>query len=138
MQQARKFAGGIVSTASWATITQCIIHSGSSFAGTDTQIIYYGGIVGGIEHKEGAGHETEVTITDCTSFLTAEEMPKEDRRGAIIGDAMLGAGTTIATKNCQGNWWSAECYGAGAKGLGNSDETVLGKRNAVTPTETSF
>lgn len=138
LQQARKFAGGIVSTASWATITQCIIHSGSSFAGTDTQIIYYGGIVGGIEHKEGAGHETEVTITDCTSFLTAEEMPKEDRRGAIIGDAMLGAGTTIATKNCQGNWWSAECYGAGAKGVGNSDETVLGKRNAVTPTETSF
>ena len=135
LTQGRKFAGGIVSTTSWATITQCIIHSGSTFNGTTSSVVCYGGIVGGIEHKEGAGHEAEVTITDCTSFLSQTEMPKEEQRGAIIGDAMLGAGTMIATKNCQGNWWSTECNGAGAKGAGNSDETVLGKRNAVTPTE---
>lgn len=138
LTQGRKFAGGIVSTTSWATVTQCIIHSGSSFGGTESSIIYYGGIVGGIEHKDGAGHEAEVTITDCTSFLTNTEMPKAERYGAIIGDAMLGAGTTIATKGCQGNWWSTECNGAGAKGAGNSDETVLGKRNAVTPTEETW
>ena len=135
LTQGRKFAGGIVSTTSWATVTQCVIHSGSTFNGTASSIIYYGGIVGGIEHKEGAGHNAEVTITDCTSFLSATEMPKENRRGAIIGDAMLGAGTTIATKGCQGNWWNTECNGAGAQGEGNTDETVLGKRNGVTPQE---
>ena len=133
--QGRKFAGGIVSTASWATVTQCIIHSGSTFDGTQSSILYYGGIVGGIEHKEGAGHEAEVTITDCTSFLSTTDMPKEDRRGAIIGNTLLGAGTTIATKNCQGNWWSTDCNGVGTKGTGNTDEMVLGKRNAVTPVE---
>ena len=127
--QGRKFAGGIVSTASWATVTQCIIHSGSTFNGTQSSILYYGGIVGGIEKKDGSTDAPALTITDCTSFVT---MPKDDNHGAILGNALQAQ--ALATKDCQGNWWDADCNGVGTC-TGHSIEEAIGKRNAVTPKE---
>jgi len=130
--QGRKFAGGIVSTVSNATITQCILHSGSTLDGTASSLIYFGGIVGGIEKKEGSNDNPELTITDCTCFLT---VTKDEKHGGILGNALLGTNET-ATSNCQGNWWSSDCNGVGAY-IG-SIESTIGKRNAITPTEKDF
>lgn len=130
IKQGRKFAGGLVSTVSRGTVTQCILHSGSTFAGTTTStIIYYGGIVGGIEKKDGSTDAPALTITDCTSFVT---MTKDEHHGAILGNAMQAQ--ALATKDCQGNWWDADCNGVGTC-TGYSVEQAIGKRNAVTPKE---
>lgn len=129
IKQGRKFAGGLVSTVSCGTVTQCILHSGSAFKGTTSTIIYYGGIVGGIEKKDGSNDEPALTITDCTSFVT---MPKDDHHGAILGNAMQAQ--KLATNDCQGNWWDADCNGVGTC-TGYSVEQAIGKRNALTPTE---
>ena len=128
--QGRKFAGGIVSTVSRATVTQCIFHSiESTLTGTDSTIIYYGGIVGGIEKKDGSNDVPELTITDCTSFVT---LAKDSYHGGILGNALLGTSES-ATKDCQGNWWQSDCNGVG-KFIGTVESTI-GKRNAITPTE---
>ena len=128
--QGRKFAGGLVSTVSRGTVTQCILHSGSTFAGTTTStIIYYGGIVGGIEKKDDSTDAPALTITDCTSFVT---MTKDEHHGAILGNAMQAQ--ALATEGCQGNWWDADCNGVGTC-TGYSVEQAIGKRNAVTPKE---
>lgn len=127
--QGRKFAGGLVSTVSRGTVTQCIIHSGSTFAGTTSTIIYYGGIVGGIEKKDNSNDAPALTITDCTSFVT---MPKDEHHGAILGNALQAQ--ALATNNCQGNWWDADCNGVGTC-TDYSVEQAIGKRNAVTPKE---
>lgn len=130
--QGRKFAGGIVSTVSRATVTQCVLHTGSTFAGTASTIIYYGGIVGGIEKKEGSGYDAELTITDCTNFVT---LPKDSHYGAILGNAQIGV-YNATSKDCQGNWWSSDSYGVGTY-VGSVEKTI-GKRNALTPTEKEF
>ena len=130
--QGRKFAGGIVSTVSNGHVTQCILHSGSSFDGTESSIIFYGGIVGGIEQREGSNETPELTITDCTSFL---KMTKDVHHGCILGNALHS--TTLATKDCQGNWWDADCNGVGTY-TGYSVEAAIGKRNAVVPSEMDF
>ena len=130
--QGRKFAGGLVSTVSYGTITQCILHSGSTFNGTASPILFYGGIVGGIEKKDGSNDDPSLTITDCTSFV---EMVKDVRHGAILGNAMQAS--TLATKDCQGNWWNADCNGVGTC-TGHSIEEAIGKRNAIIPTEKDF
>lgn len=127
--QGRKFAGGLVSTVSRGTVTQCIIHFGSTFKGTTSTIIYYGGIVGGIEKKDNSNDAPVLTITDCTSFVT---MTKDEHHGAILGNAMQAQ--ALATKDCQGNWWDADCNGVGTC-TGYSVEQAIGKRNAVTPKE---
>jgi hypothetical protein len=129
VKQGRKFAGGIVSTVSKATVTQCILHSGSTLAGTEATVIYYGGIVGGIEKKNDSNDTPELTITDCTCFIT---VAKDEKHGGILGNALLGTSET-ATKDCQGNWWPSDCNGVGTK-VG-SDEATIGKRNAITPVE---
>ena len=132
--QGRKFTGGIVSTASKATVTQCIIHSGSKFDGTGASVIYCGGIVGGIENKSNSNNTSELTITDCTSFIT---LTQDEKHGAILGSANVGASTVIATsKTCQGNWWQDNCNGVGTPK--DSDESLIGKRNAITPMEKDF
>lgn len=132
--QGRKFTGGIVSTASKATVTQCIIHSGSKFDGTGASVIYCGGIVGGIENKSNSNNTPELTITDCTSFIT---LTQDEKHGAILGSANVGASTVIATsKTCQGNWWQDKCNGVGTPK--DSDESLIGKRNAITPMEKDF
>lgn len=130
--QGRKFAGGLVSTVSYGTITQCILHSGSTFNGTASPILFYGGIVGGIEKKDGSNDDPSLTITDCTSFV---EMVKDVHHGAILGNAMQAS--TLATKDCQGNWWNADCNGVGTC-TGHSIEEAIGKRNAIIPTEKDF
>jgi hypothetical protein len=127
--QGRKFAGGLVSTVSRGTVTQCILHSGSTFNGTASTIIYYGGIVGGIEKKDVSNDAPALTITDCTSFVT---MTKDEHHGAILGNAMQAS--KLATEGCQGNWWDADCNGVGTC-TGYSVEQAIGKRNAVTPKE---
>ena len=131
--QGRKFAGGIVSTVSRATVTQCIFHSiESTFTGTASTIIYYGGIVGGIEKKDGSNDVPELTVTDCTGFVT---VPDDVYHGGILGNALLGTSAT-ATKDCQGNWWPADCSGVGK--YTGSVEATIGKRNAITPSEKAF
>lgn len=137
----RKYAGGIVSTVSKATVSQCIIHSASSITGTASSILYFGGIVGGIEKKESSGDDPELTITDCTSFLTLNSFgisATDAKHGGILGSAYIGSSTdkTATSSNCQGNWWQSDCNGVGTpKG---SDTSLIGKRNGVTPTEKSF
>ena len=132
VKQGRKFAGGIVSTVSKATVTQCILHSGSTLDGTEATVIYYGGIVGCIEKKNDSNDTPELTITDCTCFMT---VTKDEKHGGILGNALLGTSET-ATKDCQGNWWPSDCNGVGT--YVGSVEATIGKRNAVTPTEKDF
>ena len=132
--QGRKFTGGIVSTASKTTVTQCIIHSGSTFDGTGASVIYCGGIVGGIENKSNSNNTPELTITDCTSFII---LTQDEKHGGILGSANVGAGSVIATsKTCQGNWWQDNSNGVGTPT--GSDESLIGKRNAITPSEKNF
>lgn len=131
--QGRKFAGGIVSTVSRATVTQCVFHSiGSTLTGSESTIIYYGGIVGGIEKKDGSNDVPQLVITDCTGFVT---LPKDGYHGGILGNALLG-NSESATNDCQGNWWPADCNGVGK--FTGTVESTIGKRNAITPTEKTF
>lgn len=134
--QGRKFAGGIVSTVSNATVTQCVFHSGSSITGTQSSIIYAGGLVGGMESKDGSGETPELTVTDCTSFVTFEADSLAWKMGAIVGNTTLGGSTNVTSSNCQGNWWPSECAGVGY--CIGSVEAAIGKRNSVTPSETDF
>ena len=147
--QGRKYAGGIVSSVSRATVTQCVFHSitdnntltqnrNSSYDNTGTanalaeaNIIYYGGIVGGIEPRANSGETPELTITDCTSFVT---VVNDKYHGGILGYSLYG--TNTATKDCQGNWWSSDCSGVGT--FIGSVEATIGKRNAITPSEKEY
>ena len=132
IEQGRKFAGGIVSTVSKATVTQCIFHSTGKIEGTDSKVLYLGGIVGGIEKKELTNDIPELTITDCTSFIT---LPKDEHHGGILGNAKFGEADATSSA-CQGNWWQSDCNGVGTKN--GSDESLIGKRNAITPSEKNF
>lgn len=147
--QGRKYAGGIVSSVSRATVTQCVFHSitdnntltqnrnsnyddtGTANALAEANIIYYGGIVGGIEPRANSGETPELTITDCTSFVTVAD---DKYHGGILGYSLYG--TNTATKDCQGNWWSSDCRGVGTY-IG-SVEATIGKRNAITPSEKEY
>ena len=130
INQGRKFAGGIVSTVSKATVTQCILHSGSKLSGTEAKVLYYGGIVGGIEKNKDATYDPELTVTDCICFVA---VAKDEHHGGILGNSQLGTSTMATSDKCQGNWWPNDCNGVGTK-VG-SDESAIGKRNSVTPTE---
>lgn len=132
IEQGSKFAGGIVSTVSKATVTQCIFHSTGKIEGTDSKVLYLGGIVGGIEKKEETNEIPELTITDCTSFIT---LPKDEHHGGILGNAKFGEADATSSV-CQGNWWQSDCNGVGTKN--GSDESLIGKRNAITPSEKNF
>lgn len=132
INQGRKFAGGIVSTVSKATVTQCVFHSTSKLEGTASSVLYLGGIVGGIEKKEGTTDNPELTITDCTSFIL---LSKDAHHGCVLGNAKFGE-EEATSKACQGNWWQTDCNGVGTPS--GSDEALLGKRNAITPLEKEF
>lgn len=135
LTQGRKFAGGIVSTVSKGTITQCIFHSlTGTLSGSDSSIAFYGGIVGGIEKKDGSSDTPEFTITDCTSFVA---IPKDNAHyGCILGNSKLSDGSAATSTNCQGNWWPSTSNGVGT--YVGSIESTIGKRNSITPTETTF
>ena len=154
------FSGGIVAIAEHATITRCIFH-GTSDVGTTKSTLYrntaaeytglvngsdthtglfYGGIVGGTMDIDGNGDAPSLLITDCTSWFSTSGSAQ---KGAIVGYAMYAVGTTThngIANGCQGNWWPT-----GAKGIGTwlpttgedaqQIESLLGKRNAVTPTQ---
>lgn len=132
INQGRKFAGGIVSTVSKATVTQCVFHSTSKLEGTASSVLYLGGIVGGIEKKEGTTDTPELTITDCTSFIL---LSKDAHHGCVLGNAKFGEEEATSTA-CQGNWWQTDSNGVGTPS--GSDEALLGKRNAITPLEKEF
>jgi hypothetical protein len=146
--QGERFAGGIVSQAAKATISQCVFHSitdnktlyqnlntaydnsGTANGVTQSTIVFYGGIVGGVNKYDS--DDPELTITDCTCYVT---LPKDAYHGGILGYAYYL--TNLATfKDCQGNWWQSECYGVGNPNSGI--ESLIGKRNSITPTETTF
>lgn len=144
----KRFAGGIVSQAAKATISQCVFHSitdnktlyqnlntaydnsGTANGITQSTIVFYGGIVGGV--NKYATDDPELTITDCTCYVT---LPKDAYHGGILGNAYYL--TNLATfMDCQGNWWQSECYGVGTPNTGI--ELLIGKRNSNPPTETAF
>ena len=132
--QGRKLAGGIVSTVSNGIVTQCILHSGSTIKGTESSIAYYGGIVGGIWLKEGSGDTTELTITDCTSYV---KLSDKEHYGSILGNPFNNSNEKSinkTNKENQGNWWPTDSKGVGGIGTG-SDEAYIGKRNTIAPTE---
>ena len=154
------FSGGIVAIAEHATITRCIFH-GTSDVGTTKSTLYrntaaeytglvngsdthtglfYGGIVGGTMDINDNDDAPSLLITDCTSWFSTSGSAQ---KGAIVGYAMYAVGTTThngIANGCQGNWWPT-----GAKGIGTwlpttgedaqQIESLLGKRNAVTPTQ---
>ena len=148
------YSGGIVAIAAEATINRCIFHStdGTLFRNTaevytdlsnegdnDTRI-FYGGILGGTAPMTDTAGKTEnpsVLITDCTSWFSTSG---NAQKGAVVGYAQYVEG--LATTNgiaagCQGNWWRTTANGIGtwlATG-GVTIEDVIGKRNAVTPTQ---
>lgn len=132
INQGRKFAGGIVSTVSKATVTQCVFHSTGKLKGTASSVLYLGGIVGGIEKKEGTTDNPELTITDCTSFIL---LSKDAHHGCVLGNAKFGEEEATSTA-CQGNWWQDNSNGVGTPT--GSDESLIGKRNAITPMEKDF
>ena len=143
--QGRRYAGGIVSTVSKATVTQCIFHSidntltqnrntKNDNSGTDdgideAKIIYFGGIVGGIEKKSESNDTPELMITDCTSFVS---VVKDDYHGGILGYSLY-LNKNATSDKCQGNWWTKDCNGVGT--FAGSVESTIGKRNTITPTE---
>lgn len=142
----RKYAGGIVSSASIATISQCVFHKDCELKPatgvTGAETVYYGGIVGGIGSWNG--ETPELTITDCASFCESYITTPEDAyHGGVLGYAQKEVNTTYynATKDCQGNWWPDNgdkiSNGVASKGLadGYSVEKTIGKRNAVKPEE---
>lgn len=134
-----KYAGGIVSTASKATISQCVFHSDSKLTTQMTGSVtamYYGGIVGGVNRN--ADTSNKLTITDCTSYCSSYIGETEDNyHGGIIGYAKF-SDESNATENCQGNWWPDNQQGKVSKGAAvysGSIDTVVGKRNAAPPKE---
>ncbi len=142
----RKYAGGIVSSASIATISQCVFHKDCELKPatgvTGAETVYYGGIVGGIGSWNG--ETPELTITDCASFCESYITTPEDAyHGGVLGYAQKEVNTSYynATKDCQGNWWPDNgdkiSNGVALKGLadGYSVEKTIGKRNAVKPEE---
>ena len=133
LSQGHKFAGGIVAAVSNGTVTQCVLHTGSTLSGSDSEVAYYGGIVGGVMLKEGSGDKLELTINDCTSYI---KLANDAHHGSILGYALNGTGSENATADgCQGNWWptDTDCRGVGS--YDGSVESAIGKRNAITPSE---
>lgn len=146
--QGERFAGGIVSQAEKATISQCVFHSikdnntlsqnlnssydnnGNANSIAQSTIVFYGGIVGGVNHM--VDEKPALTITDCTCYVT---LPKDNYHGGILGYAYYQSYTNTLSA-CQGNWWPNGYYGVGTP---NTDvESLIGKRNSNPPTETAF
>lgn len=148
---AKHYAGGIVACAGIATIKQCqyLGNSETSVSGAVTstsakksQNYFYGGIVGGTSEK---GSETpKLQITDCSSWFIAKRQsdsdPDKSSRGAIIAYTQYRSTATSLPsgmnpdKVSEGNWWQINAIGAHSWASGMTEETVIGKKNSVTPT----
>ncbi len=153
-EESKTYAGGIAACAAEATFTRCTFHKTDNtlFRNTaskekyktesvngETTLhagIFYGGILGGTVPKGDTNQETpSVLITDCTSwFGTSNTVQK----GAIVGYALYPVGTAKANgiaDGCQGNWWNTTSVGIGTYLSGKTIEQLIGKRNAVKPTQ---
>ncbi len=150
-QEAKTYAGGIAACAAKATFTQCTFHNteGTLYQNTATTNTetekgtetltgaYYGGILGGTVPKGSTGTEyPSVLITDCTSWFSTSGSAQ---KGAIVGYAQYTDASSALTNgiadDCQGNWWNTSSDGIGTSYNSMSDENVIGKRNAVKPTQ---
>jgi len=144
---AKLYAGGIVACAAKATITRCVFHntSGTLFRTPDdtSAQIFYGGILGGTV-PNGSGdfnsQKPEVLITDCISWfdtLPAEGAQPNYQKGAVVGYALYADEHDVPVnglkKGCQGNWWG-QGHAIGQHVSGMSEEELMGRRNAITPT----
>ena len=144
---AKLYAGGIVACAAKATISRCIFHntSGTLYRTPDdtSAQIFYGGILGGTVPNGSGDFESrrpEVLITDCTSWfdtLPADGETPNYQKGAVVGYALyVDEHANLANglkKGCQGNWWGLG-HAIGKHVSSKSEEELLGRRNAVTPT----
>ena len=124
-----KLAGGVVSTVTKGTVTQCVFCSGSTLSSTtDAKVAYYGGIVGGILWKSSSSDEVELTLTDCTSYLSIDK--DKERYGSVLGYSLnKGTEKNYTSSACQGNWWPNNSRAVGT--CIGSDETVIGKRSSM-------
>lgn len=146
---ARRYAGGIVASASKATIKNCIFHSADNTlieAKTTKSgaTVFYGGILGGTVVKDISGTQENpaVSIIDCISWL-APDKDAEPNKGAIVGRAQFTSTTdshnhngtvTSGDNKCQGNWWNTTYKGVADILQGETIEGVIGKCNGATPT----
>ncbi len=124
-----KLAGGVVSTVTKGTVTQCVFCSGSTLSSTtDAKVAYYGGIVGGIVWKDSENDVVELTLTDCTSYVSVGT--DNAKYGSVLGYSLnKGTEKNYTSSACQGNWWPT-----GSRAVGTcigSDETVIGKRSSM-------
>ena len=129
MTEGWKLAGGIVSTVTKGTVTQCIFCSGSTLtSATNASVAYYGGIVGGIVWKDSDKDEVELTLTDCTSYVSVGT--DNAKYGSVLGYSLnKGSEKNYTSSDCQGNWWPADSRAVGT--CIGSDETVIGKRSSM-------
>ena len=144
--QGRHYAGGIVACAAEASISESVYLVQSNTAlGSASHAMganhYYGGIVGGTSKKD-----TEIPslqIADCTSwFAPVSGETGVGSRGSVIGFAcytQTDQGSALANgmdknKKSEGNWWPLNTKGAYTWADGYTEEMVIGKRNAVSPT----
>lgn len=129
MTEGWKLAGGIVSIVTKGTVTQCIFCSGSTLtSATNASVAYYGGIVGGIVWKDSDKDEVELTLTDCTSYVSVGT--DNAKYGSVLGYSLnKGSEKNYTSRICQGNWWPADSRAVGT--CIGSDETVIGKRSSM-------
>mgnify|MGYP003315604463 CR=1 FL=1 len=150
-KDARRYAGGIVATAEKATITQCKYYGGDGAIGWvegNTACMgsncRYGGIVGGTSEIANSERNPLLVLTDCSSWWPlptfGEDVTERPRMGSLIGSTVY-HDPTDATKlfnamaeDNAGNWWTGT-IGAGYMMTGVTEETVIGKKNSVTPTK---
>ncbi len=159
---ALRYAGGLVAQAGRATLTNCRYVSPEELSGgnlvcindknkenpknnpTGDGTVYIGGIVGGtvVESAEAAGAELpHLVMKDCSSWY-AEGLEKVSNgtttKGSIIGCSNYAQSANVMEQGvheCEGNWWPIGWAGVGTWTQGESltEETVIGRRNAVIP-----
>lgn len=152
--EAKQYAGGIVSMASVAQITQCqylnslsaaisdedfraATHSTGRYPANGT-MCFYGGIVGGTTYVDNRFDEkfAELTITDCSSWYN---VPEPCSHGSIIGYVLYsdGTGSSILKNGMAegntGNWWPEGSYAISNFSGNPTEEKAVGRRNNVTP-----
>ena len=148
-----RYYGGIVACAAEATIDRCTFHntgetlyynSNADYTQVTQSDVYglnlfFGGILGGTAPKviNNISEDPSVLITDCTSWFSTNG---HEKKGAVVGYAQYGSNTLsnglqIGESGCKGNYWRIVNEGIPAFGRysGRNVESLLGKRNAVTP-----
>lgn len=155
---ALRYAGGLVAQAGRATLTNCRYASPEELAGgnlicinnqnpnkpTGDGKVYIGGIVGGtvVESAEAASAELpSLVMKDCSSWY--EKGLEKVSNGTTTKGSIIGRSNYAPSANeleqgvhdCQGNWWPVDKAGVGTWTQGQSltQETVIGRRNAVQP-----